>query len=100
VSKARLRQAFFCFSTVYQLAVFKQAGTASNPDRAVLVEMDEGERLYLVVETESSLFTADLRDREGAKIACGRARLAALQMSESPARCRCPIDRRCPYGTT
>ena len=38
-----------------------------NPDWAVLVEKDGTERLYFVVETKSSLFTDDLRAREGAK---------------------------------
>ncbi len=56
-----------------------------NPDWAVLVETDEGERLYLVVETKGSLFTDDLRDREGAKIRCGKAHFDALRVCESPA---------------
>ncbi len=56
-----------------------------NPDWAVLVEDDGGERLYFVVETKSSLFTDDLRDREGAKIKCGKAHFGALRVSESPA---------------
>jgi len=57
-----------------------------NPDWAVLVERDGVERLYLVVETKSSLFTDDLRDKEGAKIACGKAHFEALQVQEAPAR--------------
>jgi type III restriction enzyme len=56
-----------------------------NPDWAVLVQTDGGERLYFVVETKSSLFTDDLRDREGAKIVCGRAHFNALRVSASPA---------------
>ncbi len=56
-----------------------------NPDWAVLVEKDGAERLYFVVETKSSLFTDDLRDKEGAKIACGRAHFKALAVSENPA---------------
>ena len=59
-----------------------------NPDWAVLVEQDGQERLYLVVETKSSLFTDDLRDREGAKITCGRAHFKALAVGESPAEYR------------
>ncbi len=43
-----------------------------NPDWAVLVDTDEGERLYFVVETKGSVHANDLRHREGAKIACGR----------------------------
>ena len=38
-----------------------------NPDWAVLVEKDGAERLYFVVETKGSLFTDDLRDKEGAR---------------------------------
>jgi type III restriction enzyme len=57
-----------------------------NPDWAVLVQTDVGERLYFVVETKSSLFTDDLRDREGAKIACGKAHFNSLAVGESPAR--------------
>jgi type III restriction enzyme len=57
-----------------------------NPDWAVLVERDGAERLYLVVETKSSLFTDDLRDKESAKIECGRAHFNVLAVRESPAR--------------
>ncbi|MHB8894150.1 MAG: type III restriction-modification system endonuclease [Candidatus Geothermincolia bacterium] len=57
-----------------------------NPDWAVLVEKDGAERLYFVVETKSSLFTDDLRDKESAKIKCGRAHFGALEAGESPAR--------------
>ena len=59
-----------------------------NPDWAVLVEKDEGERLYFVVETKASLFASDLRDAERAKIECGKAHFAALKVSESPAHYR------------
>jgi type III restriction enzyme len=59
---------------------------AYNPDWAVLVEKDGAERLYLVVETKSGLFTDDLRDKEGAKIECGKAHFKALEVGESPAR--------------
>ena len=38
-----------------------------NPDWAVLVERDDGERLYFVVETKSSLFSSDLRNAESAR---------------------------------
>ena len=57
-----------------------------NPDWAVLVEKDGAERLYFVVETKSSLFTDDLRDREGAKIKCGEAHFKALATGKNPAR--------------
>ena len=56
-----------------------------NPDWAVLVETDGAERLYFVVETKSSLFMDDLRDKESAKIECGRAHFKALAIREAPA---------------
>ncbi|HCE67896.1 MAG TPA: restriction endonuclease subunit R [Geobacter sp.] len=56
-----------------------------NPDWAILVEKDGTERLYFVVETKSSLFTDDLRDKESAKIKCGEAHFAALAVGENPA---------------
>ena len=56
-----------------------------NPDWAVLVEKGGVERLYFVVETKSSLFTDDLRDRESAKIECGKAHFKALAVGENPA---------------
>ena len=59
-----------------------------NPDWAVLVEHDDGERLYFVVETKASLFASDLRNAESAKIECGKAHFAALKVSESPAQYR------------
>jgi type III restriction enzyme len=49
-----------------------------NPDWAVLIEKDGAERLYFVVETKSSLFTEDLRDKESAKIKCGEAHFKVL----------------------
>ena len=45
----------------------------------MLVERDGTERLYFVVETKSSLFDEDLRDREGGKIKCGTAHFKALE---------------------
>ena len=56
-----------------------------NPDWAVLVEQDGTQCLYFVVETKSSLFTDDLRDKESAKIECGKAHFQALAVGESPA---------------
>jgi len=57
-----------------------------NPDWAVLVEKDDAERLYLVVETKSGLFSDDLRDKERAKIDCGKAHFKALEENcENPA---------------
>ncbi len=57
-----------------------------NPDWAVLIEQDNGERLYFVVETKGSLYTVDRRGIENAKIECGKAHFDALKVSESPAR--------------
>ena len=57
-----------------------------NPDWAVLIDSDEGERLYLVVETKGSLIANDLRGSENAKIACGKAHFSALNVGEAPAR--------------
>jgi len=56
-----------------------------NPDWAVLIEKDGEDRLYFVVETKSSLFTDDLRDKEGAKIECGKAHFKALAVGDNPA---------------
>ena len=57
-----------------------------NPDWAVLIEEETGERLYFVVETKGSLFADDLRGIENAKIKCGKAHFNALEVGESPAR--------------
>jgi len=56
-----------------------------NPDWAVLIEDEAGERLYFVVETKSSQFIDDLRDKERAKIECGKAHFKALQVGERSA---------------
>lgn len=57
-------------------------GESYNPDWAVLVEQDGNERLHLVVETKSSLFSDDLRDKELSKIACGKAHFDALAVGD------------------
>ena len=57
-----------------------------NPDWAVLIEQDGAERIYFVVETKSSLFDDDLRDKEGAKSDCGEAHFKALAVHENPAK--------------
>ena len=56
-----------------------------NPDWAVLIELDGQERLYFVVETKSSLFEEDLRDRESGKIKCATEHFMALAINEKPA---------------
>jgi len=49
-----------------------------NPDWAVLVDHDDGERLYFVVESKGSILGEMLRPVEKAKIDCGRAHFEAL----------------------
>ncbi len=57
-----------------------------NLDWAVLINTDEGERLYFVVETKASTLLDDLRLSESAKIKCGKAHFQALRVEENPAR--------------
>ena len=56
-----------------------------NPDWAVLVATEDGDRLYFVVETKGGLWTDDLRGIEDAKIKCGARHFEALRTGESPA---------------
>ena len=49
-----------------------------NPDWAVLVEDDETEKLYFVVETKSSQWGDDLRYQENGKINCAEEHFKAL----------------------
>ena len=57
-----------------------------NPDWAMVIQSDEGERLYFVVETKGSALLGDLRGVEKAKVECGRAHFEALECGEVPAR--------------
>ena len=57
-----------------------------NPDWAVLIHSEDGERLYFVVETKGTLITDNLRDMESGKIECGKAHFNALKVGESPVR--------------
>ncbi len=57
-----------------------------NPDWAILIDTEEGERLYLVVETKGSPAQMDLRPLEDAKIKCGKAHFKALEVGENSAR--------------
>ncbi|MDE2752218.1 MAG: DEAD/DEAH box helicase family protein [Gemmatimonadota bacterium] len=59
-----------------------------NPDWAVLVDSEAGERLYFVVETKGSVLPDDLRPAEKYKIECGEAHFKALQVAEDPAEYR------------
>lgn len=58
-----------------------------NPDWAVLVEVDDAERLYFVVETKGSMHSDDLRGKENGKIRCGESHFMALATAHgNPAR--------------
>ena len=57
-----------------------------NPDWAILIDSDAGERLYFVVETKASTLIGDLRGFEDAKIKCGKAHFKALRTDEASAR--------------
>lgn len=59
-----------------------------NPDWAVLVTTDAGERVYFVVETKSSAFLDELRTKEAAKSRCGERHFEALREQENPPRYR------------
>lgn len=49
-----------------------------NPDWAVLVEDEESEKLYFVVESKGSLDEGDRRGKENAKITCGKVHFETL----------------------
>ena len=55
-----------------------------NPDWAVLIDTNDGEKLYFVVETKGSIDEMDLRVTEHAKIKCGEAHFAALEGVAEP----------------
>ena len=57
-----------------------------NPDWAVLIRIDEEERLYFVVETKGSVVVEDLRAIEKAKIDCAEKHFEAIAEGESPAK--------------
>ena len=57
-----------------------------NPDWAVLIDSESGERLYFVVETKGSTAPADLRGNELGKIECGKKHFKALEVREPVAR--------------
>ena len=59
---------------------------AYNPDWAVLMEDDDGERLYFVAETKGTAFLDDLRNTERAKVECGKAHFAQFQTDNAPAK--------------
>ncbi|AER66997.1 Type III site-specific deoxyribonuclease [Thermovirga lienii DSM 17291] len=58
-----------------------------TPDWAVLVDTEEGEKLYFVVETKGSAYKSDLRNTERAKINCGEKHFNAIaQIHENHAK--------------
>ena len=57
-----------------------------NPDWAVLVENQNDERLYFVAETKDTAFLDNLRNRERAKVECGKAHFQALELGDTPAK--------------
>jgi len=58
-----------------------------NPDWAVLLTTEEGDRLYFVVETKASTSPEDLRPTEFAKITCGRRHFETIaEVHDNPAR--------------
>ena len=60
-----------------------------NPDWAVVIDTDEGERLYFVIETKGAVYTSELRSLEEAKIDCGKAHFKSLaEGMENPAQYR------------
>jgi type III restriction enzyme len=63
-----------------------------NPDWAVLIDTEDGERLYFIVETKSTLFLGELRDIEGGKIRCGKAHFGCLHVSDQAAHYRVARD--------
>ena len=54
-----------------------------NPDWAVLVTTEAGERLYFVAETKGTLLMEDLRGAEAAKIECGKRHFATIARSDT-----------------
>lgn len=49
-----------------------------TPDWAVLVDTNEGERLYFVIENKGAVHVKDLRHKEEAKIVCGKKHFKAI----------------------
>jgi len=52
-----------------------------NPDWAILVTVGEEDRLYFVVETKSTLLSAERREKENQIIECGKAHFRDIQTS-------------------
>lgn len=50
-----------------------------NPDWAVLIEKENTEKLYFVVETKGNILAEELREREYKKIKCGHKHFEALK---------------------
>ena len=56
-----------------------------TPDWAVLIENEGQEKLFFVVETKSSGWWDELRYKEDARTACGKAHFTAIAQGENPA---------------
>ncbi len=56
-----------------------------NPDWAVVIEEDDVEKLYFVIETKGSLIALDLRTGESDKIDCGARHFEALAVGANAA---------------
>lgn len=50
-----------------------------NPDWAVLIEKENTEKLYFVVETKGNILSEELREREYKKIQCGHRHFEAIE---------------------
>ena len=68
-----------------EIGLVENALGGYNPDWAVLINTEEGEKLYFVIETKASTLFGDLRGFEMAKVECGKAHFEALRVGESPA---------------
>ncbi|MBK5242625.1 MAG: DEAD/DEAH box helicase family protein [Clostridium sp.] len=51
-----------------------------NPDWAILIEKDNEEKLYFVVETKGTTDKEELREKEDGKITCGKKHFEALNI--------------------
>lgn len=59
---------------------------AYHSDWAVLIELNDAERLYFVVETKGTLFTDALRNTEAGKIRCCEEHFKSIARGDNPAR--------------
>lgn len=70
-----------------EVRAHSQPVQSSEPNWLVLIEKNGSKRLFFVVQTKSSVFTDDPRDRESIKIKCGKAHFGDLMHAgDNPAR--------------